>query len=96
MAIFVVSSVSGDTQEAGQTRDTALKTAVEKEIAQADRINLTPFSWLVAFKGTVIELKEKLGIKKGGVTGFVSSAPEISGIGPNSLAQWITSKQSEG
>ena len=39
------------------------------------------------------ELKAKLGIKTNALGGFISSAPDISGVGPMNLAQWIKEKQ---
>ena len=39
------------------------------------------------------ELKSKLGISKGTVSGLVSSVPDITGVGPFDLAKWIQDKQ---
>ena len=87
MTIFVVSGYS-------DTPSDKLPEVLEREVAEADRIKLTQLTWLVAFNGSSKELQEKLGIKKGGLSGFVSTATEISGVGSFELAQWIKAKQS--
>lgn len=86
MTIFIVSS-------ADDTPIGSLETAINKEIAEADRIKLNSLSWLISFPGSALELKAKLGIKTNALSGFISSAPDISGVGPMNLAQWIKEKQ---
>ncbi len=86
MAIFIVSCVD-------QNRCDYLKATVLKEIAEADRIELTSQSWLVSFTGSAEELKNKLNIVRNGNAGFVASVPDPIGIGPKDLALWIKSKQ---
>lgn len=86
MTIFIVSSVNTDSSD-------GLTQAVNREVAEADRVALTDRTWLVSFPGTSIELKDKLGISKGAVSGLVSSVPDITGVGPLDLAKWIQDKQ---
>lgn len=84
MTIFIVSST-------GQQINEELNSSVSREIADADRYSLTPYSWLVAYNGTLSDVANKLGIKKDGITGFVSTA-ELMGVGPADLANWIRAK----
>ena len=86
MTIFIVSGVNSDSSD-------GLSQAISREVAEADRIALTDRTWLVSCPGTSIELKSKLGISKGTVSGLVSSVPDITGVGPFDLAKWIQDKQ---
>ena len=82
MAIFVVASTSEETAS-------KLAEAVCYEIAEADRIQVNCTTWLVEFPGDSVDVAVKIGIKKGGIPGLVTSAPDIVGLGPKPLADWI-------
>lgn len=82
MAIFVVASTSEETIP-------KLAEAVRHEIAEADRIQINSATWLVEFPGDSVDVAVKIGIKKGGIPGMVTSAPDIVGLGPKPLADWM-------
>lgn len=67
-----------------------LSSAIQTNIAEADRLKLNSCTWIVSFEGTANELTEKIGVR-GGKSGLalLAQVEETAGFGPKSVGEWL-------
>ena len=92
MTLFLVSSVLSD--QGGVRQNEQLKTAIDKELAEVDRLEVqSGVVWLVNFDGRAEELAAKLGVKSSGIeSALIVGVYDVAGFGPRVVADWMKQK----
>lgn len=93
MTLFLVSSVLSD--QGGVRQNEQLKTAIDKELAEVDRLEVqSGVVWLVNFDGRAEELATKLGVKSSGIeSALIVGVYDVAGFGPRVIADWMKQKR---
>ena len=93
MTLFLVSSVLSD--QGGVRQNEQLKTAIDKELAEVDRLEVqSGVVWLVNFDGRAEELAAKLGVKSSGIeSALIVGVYDVAGFGPRVVADWMKQKR---
>jgi len=93
MTLFLVSSVLSD--QGGVRQNEQLKTAIDKELAEVDRLEVqSGVVWLVNFDGRAEELAAKLGVKSSGIeSALIVGVYDVAGFGPRVIADWMKQKR---
>ncbi len=89
MTLFLVSSVLSD--QGGIRANEQLKTAIDKEIAEVDRLEVqNGVVWLINFDRKAEELATKLGVKRSGIeSALIVGVDDVAGFGPRVIADWM-------
>ena len=89
MTLFLVSSVLSD--QGGIRANEQLKTAIDKEIAEVDRLEVQDgVVWLINFDRKAEELATKLGVKRSGIeSALIVGVDDVAGFGPRVIADWM-------
>lgn len=93
MSLFVISALAKQEKENEDcpcpTKE-KLITAIEKNIAESDRLQINPCTWVVSFKGTANQLSDKVGITKGeSGLALITSVQGTAGYGPRTVGEWL-------
>lgn len=93
MTLFLISSVLSD--QGGVRQNEQLKTAIDKELAEVDRLEVqSGVVWLVNFDGRAEELAVKLGVKSSGIeSALIVGVYDVAGFGPRVVADWMKQKR---